>query len=97
VKRVLTYGAETAEALNRPYIGSEHLLLGLLKERDCPATSMLEKHGITCERVFREIGVQDSIAIDPPRLQPTREALNSLVATLPEGAIEQAYGALERL
>ena len=31
-KRVLTYGAEEAERLNHKHIGTEHLLLGLLRE-----------------------------------------------------------------
>ena len=31
-KRVLAYGAEEAERLNHKQIGTEHLLLGLLRE-----------------------------------------------------------------
>ena len=97
LKRVLAYGAEAAEALHHTSIGSEHLLLGLLREVDCPAIHILRKHGITREPVFREIGVQNPSAIDTPRLKPTRETLNALVVTLPEGAIEQACRTLERL
>jgi hypothetical protein len=97
LKRVPAYGAEAAEVLRDPHIGSEHHLLGLLKEADCPATRILEKHGITREQVFRKISVQDPAAIDRPRPKPTRETLNALVATLPEGAIEQACRTLEHL
>ena len=34
-KRVLAYGAEEAERLNHKHIGTEHLLLGLLREEKC--------------------------------------------------------------
>ena len=62
-----------------------------------PATRMLHKHGITSERVLREIDVEDSSPIDPPRDPPTRETLNALVGTLPEAALEQAFRTLEYL
>src|SRR5580693_8754546 len=34
-KRVLDYGAEEAERLNQKHIAPEHLLLGLLREKQC--------------------------------------------------------------
>jgi ATP-dependent Clp protease ATP-binding subunit ClpC len=33
-RRILTYGAEEAERVRQKHIGTEHLLLGILKERD---------------------------------------------------------------
>src|SRR6476661_4123005 len=33
-KRILTFAADEANALNHSYIGSEHLLLGVLREGD---------------------------------------------------------------
>lgn len=59
VKRVLAYGSEAAEALRDPHIDSHHLLVGLLKESDCQATHMLEKHAITRQRVLAEIDTPD--------------------------------------
>ena len=55
MKRVLADGAEAAERLSAPYIDSAHFLLGLLREENCPASRVLYKHGITTERVLREI------------------------------------------
>src|SRR5664280_2809293 len=40
-KRVLAYGAEEAERLNHKHIGTEHLLLGLLREEKCFAAEIL--------------------------------------------------------
>jgi ATP-dependent Clp protease ATP-binding subunit ClpC len=44
-KRVLGYAAEEAERLNDPHIGTEHLLLGLLREERCFAAALLYERG----------------------------------------------------
>jgi Clp amino terminal domain, pathogenicity island component len=97
MKLALAHGADAAQLLNDPYIRSEHLLLGIMKGTDYPAVRILERYGITRERVLREIGVMDSLAIDRPRPKITREVLDALVATLPEGALERAHAALTKL
>ena len=51
VKRVLAYGAEEAERLNHRHIGSEHLFLGLLREKGCLAAELLEPFGVKLERL----------------------------------------------
>jgi Clp amino terminal domain, pathogenicity island component len=45
-KRVLTYAAEEAERLSHQHIGTEHLLLGLLREENCLAATMLRDRGL---------------------------------------------------
>src|ERR1019366_1446849 len=45
-KRVLAYGAEEAERLNHKHIGTEHLLLGLLREEKCFAAEILHERGL---------------------------------------------------
>jgi len=52
-KRVLAYAAEEAERLGHRHIGSEHLILGLLRERDCFAAELLQQHGLELEK-FRD-------------------------------------------
>jgi ATP-dependent Clp protease ATP-binding subunit ClpC len=44
-KRVLAYGAQEAERLNHRHIGTEHLLLGLLREENCFAARLLVERG----------------------------------------------------
>jgi hypothetical protein len=45
IKRVLNYAAEESERLNHRHIGTEHLLLGLLREENCFATKLLVERG----------------------------------------------------
>jgi hypothetical protein len=45
-KRILAFAAEEAESLNHRYIGTEHLLLGILREDKCMAAQILRGHGL---------------------------------------------------
>ncbi len=54
-KRVLAYAAEEAERLNHQNIGTEHLLLGLLREKNTLGAKLLAQHGVTAELVRRDI------------------------------------------
>jgi ATP-dependent Clp protease ATP-binding subunit ClpC len=45
-KRVLQLAAQEADALNQSHIGTEHLLLGLLREEKSVAASTLIAHGV---------------------------------------------------
>jgi ATP-dependent Clp protease ATP-binding subunit ClpC len=53
--QVLTYAAEEAEALHHAHIGSEHLLLGLLREQDSEAAGILREHGASLEAARRKM------------------------------------------
>ena len=50
-KRVLTYGAEECDRLDHTHIGTDHLLLGLLREEDCFAAQLLRERGLTLASV----------------------------------------------
>jgi len=54
-KRVLAYGAEESERLNHKYIGTDHLLLGLLREEDCFAAQLLREQGLTLDSVREHV------------------------------------------
>jgi hypothetical protein len=54
-QRVLAYGAEEAERLNHKHIGTEHLLLGLLREETCFAAQLLREHGVTLASVREQV------------------------------------------
>ena len=54
-KRVLSYGAEEAERLNHQHIGTEHLLLGLLREEKCFAAQLLGEQGLTLRSVREQV------------------------------------------
>jgi ATP-dependent Clp protease ATP-binding subunit ClpC len=55
VKKVLALASKEAKALNHTYIGTEHILLGLLREDDGVAARVLEKVGINVEQTRLEI------------------------------------------
>lgn len=54
-KRVIELAVDEARRLSHSYIGTEHLLLGLLREREGGAVGVLESFGVTLERAQAEI------------------------------------------
>ncbi len=54
-KRVLAYGAEEAERLGHKHIGTEHLLLGLMREEKCFAAEILQERGLNLAQVRDEL------------------------------------------
>ena len=51
-KEALTLAVSAAEALNHGYVGTEHLLIGLLKEGEGVAAKVLEENGVDVNRVI---------------------------------------------
>ena len=87
-KRVLELSLEEARQLGHNYIGTEHLLLGLIREGEGVAARVLENLGVDLAKVrtqvIRMLGETAEVATgvaarDPPRLQP----LMSSAATSP--------------
>ena len=54
-KRILAYAAEEAERLGHKQIGTEHLLLGLLREEKCFTAQMLEERGLRLSAVREQL------------------------------------------
>jgi ornithine carbamoyltransferase len=77
-KRVIDLSSEEAQQLNNNYIGTEHLLLGLIREGDGLAARVLIKLGADLERTRREVyamqeggyapGVSERVPDDGPVL-----------------------------
>jgi ATP-dependent Clp protease ATP-binding subunit ClpC len=55
VKKVLSLASKEAKALNHTYVGTEHILLGLLREGDGVAAKVLKSLDIDIELVRQEI------------------------------------------
>ena len=66
MKRVLALAAKEARALNYNYIGTEHLLLGLLREGDGVAARILRNLNVDADAVRNEV----MKALDPNYLPP---------------------------
>ena len=54
-RRVVIYAQEEARMLNQNYIGTEHLLLGLIREQDGIAAKALESLSISLEDVHQQV------------------------------------------
>ena len=55
VKKVLTLACKEAKALNHAYVGTEHILLGLLREKDGVAAKVLQNLDVDLEKARQEI------------------------------------------
>ena len=72
VKKVLALAAKEARALNHTYIGTEHILLGLLRESDGVAPRALKNLGVDTERTRLEI-----LRELDPNMAPTAKDTNT--------------------
>lgn len=65
-KKVIEYAIEEARALNHNYVGTEHILLGLLREADGIAAQVLMSIGLKLEDVRQEVLNLLGAGIDEP-------------------------------
>ncbi len=76
VKKVLALAAKEARALNHTYVGTEHILLGLLREGDGMAAQVLRNLEVDPERTRQEILKE----LDP-NFQPSADLSGTSPAT----------------
>ena len=74
-KRVLAYAAEEAERLSHKHVGTEHLLLGLLREEKCFAAEILHERGLRLPTIREELA-----RTSPEKAQPQRRRESSLLS-----------------
>lgn len=55
VKKILSFATKEAKRLNHNFVGTEHLLLGILGEGEGLAARILEKAGVDIERARQEV------------------------------------------
>jgi ATP-dependent Clp protease ATP-binding subunit ClpC len=81
-KKVIEYAIEEARSLNHNYVGTEHLLLGLLREQDGVAAQVLMNLGLKLEDVREEVlnllgaGVNQIEEMDDEGMEPQGDAPN---------------------
>ena len=79
VKKVIEISFEEAHRMGHNYVGTEHLLLGLLREGEGIAAHVLEDLGATLDKVQAEIErlLRDSTVenIEPPPKKPSKTPL----------------------
>ena len=74
-KRVLAYGAEEGMRLHHEHLGTEHLLLGLLREEKCFAAAILHERGLQFALVRDKVASGGSARSDPSELDKFRNSL----------------------
>jgi hypothetical protein len=61
-KRALTYGMEEADRLKSRHIGTEHLLLGLIRDKEFPSAKLLDQFGASLESLRKRV---DALPVRP--------------------------------
>ena len=87
-KRVLAYAAEEAEQLGHKHVGTEHILLGLLREEKCFAAQVLHERGL------RLLAIREELAKVPQqRVPPSAEStpLAELFTDLTQAATDGQF------
>ena len=90
-RRVLTLAQEEAQRFNHNYIGTEHLLLGLVREHDGVAAQVLAGRGADQDAVRREV-VRQLATAGGDRAAVTQPSKEGLIAD-----IEALYEEIVRL
>ncbi len=82
--QALNLAVESAQELGHDYIGSEHLMLGLLKEGSGVAYTVLHKLGVTAEgyeKLLRErIGYGEKTSLTPENFTPRTKQIVQIAA-----------------
>ncbi len=61
-RKVLVLAQDEARSLHQPYVGTEHILLGLIQEKDGLAAQALDRMGVTYDAAVQ--GIRQLVAID---------------------------------
>jgi len=88
-QKVMVYSQEEAIALNHNYIGTEHLLLGLIREGDGIAARVLKSKGIVLDMARRQ--VEDVIGKGEQKVEQVM-GYTPRTKTIIELSVEEARG-----
>jgi len=93
-RRVLGYAAEEAEHLSHKHIGTEHLLLGLLREENSFGARILNEHGVRLSAVREELAraMQETEPIAPKAFVLLSEFSGYMTRMAKEGRLQPLIG-----
>jgi ATP-dependent Clp protease ATP-binding subunit ClpC len=93
-KRVLAYAAEEADRLDHKHIGTEHVLLGLLREEKCFAAELLRDRGLRLLALREELArsAHAAAARDPEGSISLTESFKDLTQAAIDGQLEPVVG-----
>src|SRR6059036_1521972 len=87
-KRVLAYAGEEAERLAHKHIGTEHLLLGLLREEKSFAAEILHERGLRLSTLREELARTSQEKAQPQRGQRESSLLSEFSRDLTQAAMD---------
>jgi ATP-dependent Clp protease ATP-binding subunit ClpC len=87
-KRVLAYAAEEAERLSHKHIGTEHLLLGLLREEKCFAAEILHERGLRLSSIREELARTSQEKAQPAQRSRESSLLSEFSRDLTQSAMD---------
>jgi ATP-dependent Clp protease ATP-binding subunit ClpC len=93
-KRVLAYTAEEAVRLNHKHIGTEHLLLGLLREEKCFAAELLHSRNVSLEKTREAVRESEG---QGPASTPPQQSSSASYASIDEFGIDLTQQAIDGL
>ena len=94
-KRILNAAAEEAERLGDRHVGTEHLLLGIFREKKCFAATILHADDISLARLREKLHGSRSkshtgaASVEPPDSIDIQEALDHFLAALRDGTLKE--------
>ncbi len=93
-KRVLAFAAGEAEGLGHKHIGTEHLLLGLLREEKCFAAEILRERGLQLDALRQELSrvAHQSAPLRSMETSPATEPAKDLTQAAMDGQLEPIVG-----
>src|SRR3974377_479402 len=86
--RVLAYAAEEAERLSHKHIGTEHLLLGLLREEKCFAAEILHERGLRLSSIREELARSSQEKAQPSQRSRESSLLSEFSRDLTQSAMD---------
>jgi len=93
-KRVLNYAIEESERLGNRHIGTEHLLLGLMREENSIAAEILYDRGLRLSEIRQELMRQSNVERAPGRKETPQllEFCRDLTEAALEGKLDPLVG-----
>ncbi len=86
----------TAEELGHNYIGSEHILMGILKDDSCVGTKLLNEKGLTYEKlesmIKQNIGVGSQTKLSPEYFTPISKRILEMSLQIARGMFNSFVG-----
>jgi ATP-dependent Clp protease ATP-binding subunit ClpA len=95
LKQVLEFADQEAQRLRQRYIGTEHLLLGLLREGEGVAAGILLRRGVTFDRAWAQVLAQLASVGQPVEPEADQGGSTAVMCRLDAGTLAAVDALIE--